>query len=131
LIVLDSSAALDYLLGARVLAAWVEDQLDASEWNLHATYVIDMEVFAVVRARVGSGSLSARRGRALLNVFAGFPLRRYPHVELFDRMWTLREHVSARDASFIALAEALDVPLVTTDLRLSRAHGLRAKIIAP
>ncbi len=131
MIVLDSSAALDYLLGADTLAAWVEHQLDAAEWNLHASYVIDIEVFAVVRARVLSKSMTSRRGHAVLDVFAGFPLRRYPHVQLFERMWSLREHVSTPDASFVALAEALNAPLVTTDLRLSRAHGIRTTIVAP
>ena len=131
MIVLDSSAALDYLLGADTLGAWVESQLDAAAWNLHASFVIDIEVFAVVRAYVRNGSIGPRRGRVILDVFADLPLRRYPHVQLFERMWSLREHVSTPDASFVALAEALDAPLVTTDLRLSRAHGIRATIVAP
>lgn len=131
MIVLDSSAVLDYLLRAQPLAAWVERRLDVAGWNLHAPYAIDVEVFAVVRARVLSRSMTSRRGQAILDVFVGLPLRRYPHVQLFDRMWALRAHVSPRDASFVALAEALDAPLVTTDLRLSRAHGLRTTIIAP
>lgn len=131
MIVLDSSAALDYLLGADALGAWVESQLDAAAWDLHASFVIDIEVFAVVRAYVRNGSIAPRRGRAILDVFADLPLRRYPHIQLFERMWSLREHVSTPDASFVALAEALDAPLVTTDLRLSRAHGIRATIVAP
>lgn len=131
MIVLDSSAALDYLLGAEPLATWVEGQLDAARWNLHAPHAIDLEVFAVVRARVVSGTMSARRGRAALDSHADLPLRRYPLLQLVDRMWSLRDHVSSRDASFVALAEALDVPLVTTDLRLSRAHGLRVPVITP
>ena len=131
MIVLDSSAAIDYLLGAKPLDAWVEDQLDAAAWNLHATYAIDLEVFAVVRARVLRGSMSSRRGRTTLDALAQLPICRYPFDHLLDRMWALRDHVSSRDASFVALAEALKVPLVTTDLRLSRAHGLRATIVAP
>lgn len=131
MIVLDSSAVLDFLLRDRILADWVENQLDVASWNLHAPYVVDAEVFAVVRGRVLGRSLAAARGRAILDVFAGMPIRRYPHVQLFDRMWDLRAHVSPKDASFVALAEALDVPLVTTDLRLSRAHGIRTTIVAP
>jgi len=131
LIVLDSSAALDFLLGTDERAMWVESQLDAAGWSLHATYVIDVEVFAVVRARVQSRMIAPGRGRALLDAFAEFPLTRYPHIQLFDRMWALRTHVSSRDASFVALAEALNAPLLTTDLRLSRAHGIRTTIIAP
>lgn len=131
MIVLDSSAVLDYVLRERVLADWVENQLDRASWNLHAPYAVDVEVFAVVRGRVLSRSLTAGRGRAILDIFVGMPIRRYPHVQLFERMWVLRAHVSPRDAGFVALAEALDVPLVTTDIRLSRAHGVRTTIIAP
>lgn len=130
MIVLDSSAALDFLLGTE-RAEWVREQLFAGRWNLHATFVIDLEVFAVVRACVLDRSMTSRKGRALLDVFGELPLRRYPHLQLFDRMWALREHVSARDASFVALAEALNAPLVTTDLRLARAHGVRTTIVAP
>lgn len=130
MIVLDSSAALDYLLADR-RAAWVERQLDAARWNLHATYVIDNEVFGVIRARVLNRSISVKRGRIALDFFVELPLQRYPHLPLLDRMWAIRNHVSGSDASFVALAEALDAPLVTTDLRLSRTHGHRAAIIAP
>jgi len=75
--------------------------------------------------------LPARRAKTLLDILTQFPLTRYPHLQLLDRIWQLRSHVSAQDASYIALAEALDAPLVTTDLRLSRAHGLRIAIVAP
>lgn len=131
MIVLDSSAALDYVLGSQPLAVWVERQLDGASWDLHATYVIDLEVFGVTRAHVLRGSLDSERGWAALDVFARFPLKRYSHVHLFERMWSLHRHVSPTDASFVALAEALDAPLLTTDLRLARAHGHRAAIIAP
>ena len=131
MIVLDSSALLDYLFRDRVLADWVENQLDIASWNVHAPYLVDVEVFAVVRGHVLSRSMTAGRGRAILDVFVGMPIRRYQHVQLFDRMWALRAHVSPRDAGFVALAEALGVPLVTTDVRLSRAHGIRTTIVAP
>lgn len=130
MIVLDSSAALDLLLGS-VHAEWVEARLDDAGWDLHATYAIDFEVFAVVRARVLERSLRPQQGRAVLDLLANLPLRRYPAVPLLERMWSLRAHVSARDAGFVALAEALSVPLVTTDLRLSRAHGFRTAVLAP
>jgi predicted nucleic acid-binding protein len=48
-----------------------------------------------------------------------------------QRMWQLRETVTTPDAAFVALAEALDVPLVTTDRRLARSHGHTAAIVAP
>jgi predicted nucleic acid-binding protein len=131
LIVLDTSAALHLLLGTKGQAAWVEEQCDAARWRLHAPDVIDVEVIGVLRKAVFRREISPRRARALLDVLSGLSLTRYPHVQLLDRAWDLRTHVSSPDAFFVALAEALDAPLVTTDLRLSRAHGHRATIIAP
>jgi predicted nucleic acid-binding protein len=131
LIVLDSSAALDYLLETEKLGEWVAGRLDAAGWILRATYAIDVEVFAVLRALVLKGELSERRAHTLLQVFTGLPIRRYPSLQLFERMWELRQHVPTRDASFVALAEALNVPLVTTDLRLARTHGIHTTIVSP
>jgi predicted nucleic acid-binding protein len=56
------------------------------------------------------------------------PTTRYPHDPLLDRIWSLRHNLTAYDASYVALAEALDVPLVTADERLAAAPGNRAKI---
>jgi len=131
LIVLDTSAAVHLLLGTKGRAAWVEEQCDAARWRLHAPHVIDVEVIGVLRKAVFRREISPRRARVLLDVLSGLSLTRYPHVQLLDRAWDLRTHVSSPDAFFVALAEALDAPLVTTDLRLSRTHGHRATIIAP
>jgi predicted nucleic acid-binding protein len=57
-------------------------------------------------------------------------ITRYSHGLLLDRMWDLRDNVSAYDAAFVALAEALALPLVTTDARLASAPGHRAMIEA-
>lgn len=131
MIVLDTSAAVHLLLGTKGRAAWVEEQCDAARWRLHAPHVIDVEVIGVLRKAVFRREISPRRARALLDVLSGLSLTRYPHVQLLDRAWNLRTHVSSPDAFFVALAEALEAPLVTTDLRLSRTHGHWATIIAP
>jgi len=57
-------------------------------------------------------------------------ITRYPHALLLDRMWELRDNLTAYDASSVALAEALDAPLVTTDARLAASPGHRATIEA-
>jgi predicted nucleic acid-binding protein len=59
------------------------------------------------------------------------PIVRYPHDVLIDRIWQLRHNVTAYDACYIALAEALDAPLLTSDRRLSAASGIRADVIVP
>ena len=55
-------------------------------------------------------------------------LARYSHTMLLSRIWELRRNVTAYDAAYIALAEALAAPLVTTDAKLARASGIRAEI---
>jgi predicted nucleic acid-binding protein len=51
-------------------------------------------------------------------------LTRYPHAALLSRVWELRENLTAYDAVYIALADTLEAPLVTTDARLARAPGV-------
>jgi len=55
-------------------------------------------------------------------------MRRYEHTLLLDRAWELRHSVSTYDAMYIALAELLDLPLVTCDAALAQAHGIRATV---
>jgi predicted nucleic acid-binding protein len=130
-IVLDSAAAVDYLLGDRFVAEWVEAQLDAGRWDLHAPHLVDVEVVGTVRRIAARGELPSARAVDVIDAFASLRLVRYPHLHLMQRMWQLRETVTTPDAAFVALAEALDVPLVTTDRRLARSHGHTAAIVAP
>jgi predicted nucleic acid-binding protein len=128
-IVLDSSAAVDLLLGFPERREWVLDQLAGSGGDLHAPHVLDVEVFGVIRRLVLVGDVTVRRGRQALTALTDLALVRYPHRELLPRMWELRNSVSAPDAAFVALAEALDAPLITTDGPLARAHGHQATVI--
>jgi predicted nucleic acid-binding protein len=68
------------------------------------------------------------RADAVRADFSALRITRYPHTLLLDRMWELRENLTAYDATFVALAEVLDAPLVTTDARLAAAPGHRAAI---
>ena len=131
MIVLDSSAGVDYLLRIEPEASWVEAQLDGARWKLHAPHLFDVEVVSAIRRLVLGGRLSLREGAARARLLAALSLRRYPHVQLLDRVWELNPTVTPSDACFVALAEALDVPLVTTDRRLARARGPRIPILAP
>jgi predicted nucleic acid-binding protein len=128
-IVLDSSAAVDLLLGFDPQASWVEAELDAAAWDLHAPHVIDVEVSNAFRRVALRGHVTRSRARQGLDILAQLPLIRYPHVHLLERMWKLRDVLAAGDASFVALAEALDAPLVTTDAGLGRARGHNALVV--
>jgi predicted nucleic acid-binding protein len=130
LIVLDSSAAVDYLVGTEPLGDWVEACIRADD-DLHAPYVVDVEVVGALRRLVLSGELARAVARRALADLEALDLRRYPHLPFVPRMWQLRDNIHAADACFVALAEALDATLVTTDRRLAAAPGSRARILAP
>lgn len=129
MIVLDSSAAVDYLVGGSD-GEWVASQVEAVD-EAHAPHVLDVEVVAALRTLVSRGSLSAELAGQAVEDLEQMNVTRYPHVPLLPKMWELRENVSAADASFVALAEALALPLVTTDLRLANAPGLGIEIRTP
>jgi predicted nucleic acid-binding protein len=93
-----------------------------------ATDLLDVEVTQVLRRYALAGEVKAQRCRAALDDLAGLPLTRYPHGVLMARVWDLRDNLSAYDAVYIALAEALDAPLLTRDQRLAKAPAHRARV---
>jgi predicted nucleic acid-binding protein len=126
-IVIDASALLEALLRTPA-AKTIEDRLFAPGQTLHAPHLLDVEVAQVIRRYAASGEISGERGRMALADLADLPLRRYPHDFLLPRIWDLRNNLTAYDAAYVALAEALDVPLLTRDRRLAAAAGHRARI---
>jgi predicted nucleic acid-binding protein len=126
-IVVDASALLEVLLGTPD-AARVAARISRSEASLHVPHLIDMEVAQVVRRYVQAGGLDLERGRGALETLRSLPLTRYPHTNLLPRIWELRPNLTAYDAAYVALAEALDAPLVTRDRRLAAAPGHSARI---
>ncbi len=127
MIVLDASAAVDVLLERGARGDWVARRLLRAD-SVHAPHLIDIEVASVVRRRVSRRAISARRGREALQELAAFPMTRYPATPLLERIWELRSNSTAYDANYVALAEALEAPLVTMDARLASTPGHRARV---
>ena len=127
MIVVDASAVLETLLRTPAAAA-VEGRLFDSRQTLHAPHLIDVEVAQVVRRYAAAGELDAERGREALADLADLPLLRYPHDLLLPRIWELRHNLTAYDAAYVALAEALGAPLLTRDRRLAAAPGHHAQV---
>lgn len=96
--------------------------------RLVAPALIDVEVLSIWRGLVRGGRASAARIEQALDELRDLPLRRADHRPLVHRCWELRDNVTAYDAVYVALAEALAVPLVTSDVRLSRASGPRCEV---
>jgi predicted nucleic acid-binding protein len=127
MIVTDASALLEVLLRTPAAAA-VEERLFDPGQTLHAPHLIDIEVAQVLRRYAASGQIEPGRCRDAVTDLSDFPLHRYPHDVLVPRVWELRHNLTAYDAVYVALAEALDALLLTRDRRLAAAPGHRAQI---
>jgi predicted nucleic acid-binding protein len=127
LIVADASALIDLLLESEVRTK-LEQRLLSGEESLHTPHVVDLEVAHTLRRLVLTGVLSSERAEVALADMADLQLNRYPHVELVPRVWELRDTLTAYDAAYVALAEALEATLVTRDARLARSSGHQARV---
>ena len=124
--VFDSSALVEIFVGASPDAELRRRALTGVN---SAPELIDLEGAQTIRRFVRSGQISSAHGRAALNQVRDAPLTRVAHRALLDRVWELRDSITAYDASYIALAEQLGVPLLTCDAHLGRAHGHDAEVI--
>lgn len=126
MIVVDSSAVVDAL---SAVAGTDELRHRLATETLHAPHLIDFEVVSALRGLTLGGHLSVNRAEDLLTDFNELPLQRWPSADaLRRRAFQLRDNVSAYDAAYVALAEAMECPLVTRDGRLTRSSGHSARI---
>lgn len=127
MIVLDASAALDLLLMREPLAQQLDDELRRTA-GIHVPHLWFIEVAQVLRRHVQHGALGPARAQAALDVARDLPTQRYAHEPLARRIWQLRDNATAYDATYLALAEGLRAPLLTTDRKLANTPGHQATI---
>ena len=127
MIVVDASAVIEVLLGTSA-ADRIAERLFAEGETLHAPHLIDVEIAQVLRRYARAGAFGSERGDEALEDLADFPTARYPHQPFLFRIWELRHSVTAYDAAYLALAEALAAPLVTRDTKLASTAGHGAQI---
>ena len=127
MIVVDASALLEVLLNTPA-SARISERLFGRNDTLHAPHVLDLEFAQVLRRYTLSGEMDGERSEQALEDLADLSLNRYPHDVFLLRIWALRHNLTAYDAAYVALAEALDAPLITRDSALSRASGHRARV---
>jgi predicted nucleic acid-binding protein len=96
--------------------------------RLSAPGIVDLEVASVWRRQLKAGLIDSRRWQLALVDLSAIPLRRASHSALLARCWELGDNLTIYDASYVALAEALNVPLLTGDRRLASAPGPRCQI---
>jgi predicted nucleic acid-binding protein len=126
LIVVDASAVITMLLQLDGADAVMDRVL--SDARPQAPHLLDLEVAQVVRRYWRAGDITPARGEQAIRDLGDLPLVRHSHEPLLARIWQLRNNVTAYDAAYIALAEALDAPLVTLDGALSRVPGVRISV---
>jgi predicted nucleic acid-binding protein len=127
MIVLDASAAVDWLL--RTAAGQrIEHRIYARQETLHTVSLLDVEFAQVLRRLVRQGSLTPKRAGEAIEDIAALRITRYAPVLLLQRIWRLRQNLSAYDAAYVALAEKLQAPLITRDQRMAAAPGHTALV---
>jgi predicted nucleic acid-binding protein len=129
MIVLDASVVVEVVLATR--AGWrLMTRFLEHESGLFAPELLDIEVVQIVRRYQRLGELSAEHGERAIDDLLDLPVDRYPHRPLLPRVWELRANLTAYDAAYVALAEALEAPLLTRDARLARAaHRARVEVV--
>jgi predicted nucleic acid-binding protein len=96
--------------------------------RLHAPVTIDAEVVQALRRRWLLKKLDDEQAHAALALFRRYDIERHSVQPFVDRMWSMRHNVTAYDAGYVALAESLNVPLLTRDRRLAHSSGHAARI---
>ena len=127
MIVLDASAVVELLLdtaAGRRVAILVGD----AATGVHVPHLVDVEVLSVLRRFARDRVIQAAEAADAIDNLLALDLQRHSHEGLLERAWALRKNVSAYDAVYVALAEALDATLVTCDGRLGRGTGSKARV---
>jgi predicted nucleic acid-binding protein len=127
LIVIDCSAMID-LLAAKTRTGDAIARRVTGAQTLFAPYVLDAEVISALLGLRRGQKISDREADAALSSYRAFPVDRQDVLPLWPRLKNLHANLSAYDAQYVALAEALHVPLITADARIKRSGIARCEI---
>ena len=127
MIVVDASALVELLLWTKTGREIAELVADPRR-SLHVPHLVDLEIAQALRRMVRSRSLDARAAAEALETLALLDLERHGHEPLLGRVWALRDNLTAYDAVYVALAEALECRVLTCDARLAQAPGLSRRV---
>ncbi len=128
-VVADSSAVIAALADGGPVGDWAAAELGSQD--LAAPHLMPVEVANILRRAVLAGDLSADAAALAHDDLVNLPVELFPYESHAQRVWELRENLTAYDAWYVALAESLDAALVTLDHRLARATGPRCQFRLP
>lgn len=124
MIVIDAGVLTDFLLARPAAIEAVESEFFGREHEpLHAPELIEPETLNALRGLIRGGKITVERGSEAVFDLANVRLIRYPHAPLRARVWELRDRLTAYDASYLALAEALDGSVLLTGDDAVAAHA--------
>jgi predicted nucleic acid-binding protein len=123
-IVLDASVVVELLINGP-LADPLRRDLAARNDVFIAPHLLDVEVTSALRNLLAGQRIDSHRSKQILTELAALPVERYAHTPLLRRIWELRHNFTAYDAAYIALAEATDSVLYTSDKKLCKGHDAR------
>jgi predicted nucleic acid-binding protein len=129
MIVLDASVVVELLTNGN-LADSIRSELARSDESFIVPHLIEIEVVSAIRRLVAGRRIDPHRGEQFLAELATLPAERYSHTPLIGRIWELRHNFTAYDAAYIALAEATNSVLYTSDAKLRRGHRARVVLFA-
>jgi predicted nucleic acid-binding protein len=127
LTVIDCSAMIELLAAKTQTGDAVARRVTAAQ-TLYAPYVLDGEVISALLGLIRGQKISEREADAALSNYRAFPVERQDVLPLWPRLKGLHANLSAYDAQYVALAEALHVPLITADARVKRSGVARCKV---
>ena len=129
MIVLDTSAMVEFLVGADPVAEAIRDMVTGEK--LAAPHAVDLECALTLRGLVLGKKLPPDEGERALQLLGKMSLRRYGHAPLLTRIWQLRHSMWPYDAAYVALAESLSADLVTLDGKIGKVPGLNCTVRNP
>ena len=128
-LVVDASAVVTVLLDSGESGAWLARRLASAE--LCAPALLAFECSTVIRRHELAGVISPDQAAQAHADLLDLPVDLFPYEPLAQRVWQLRRNLTSYDAAYVALAEALDAPLITLDGRLAQAPGITCRVEVP
>lgn len=127
MIVIDASGAVELVLNTAAGKRLSQRLGDETE-IVHVPHLIDLEIAQVLRRYVLRGAIDELWGRRALGRWRQMDVERHPHEPFLQRIWQLRDNVSAYDAVYVALAETLSTRLISGDAKLAAVPGLEGRV---
>ena len=125
----DASAVVTLLVDAGPDGVWAAETFASA--TLYAPALLPFECANIIRRHEAAGLIGSDQAAQAHSDLVDLAVELWPYEALAGRVWELRRNLTSYDAAYVALAEAIDVPLVTFDRRLARTPGVTCTMFVP